>query len=268
MNMFLSRPNFGWLLVVVAIAGCATTFPPSATAPLQSPPSPYGPPVTSPIRTVVIDPGHGGHDQGTAHFGLMEKALALDIGKRLRTQLQDAGLRVIMTRETDQFIQLGGRSGLANRLPADLFVSVHVNANRNRRIAGIEVYYPRHSVLSSSAPWPPRVAPDEVSLPSMTIKQVLWDTVLGKTRASSRRLAMSICRSMRAALGAPCRGIKPARFVVLREACMPAVLVEVGYVTNRSEAEQLSSAAYRQTAAQAIARGILRYARELDGENI
>ena len=192
--------------------------------------------------------------------------MPLDIGKRLRSELQDGGMTVIMTRETDQFIQLGGRSGLANRAPADLFVSVHVNANRNRRICGIEVYYPRHSVLSSNAPWPPRVAPAEVSLPSMTIKQVLWDAVLGKTRVSSRRLAMSICRAMREALGAPCRGIKPARFVVLREARMPAVLVEVGYVTNRSEAQQLSQAAYRQAAAQAIARGILRYARELESD--
>lgn len=194
--------------------------------------------------------------------------MALDIAKRLRTLLQDRGLAVVMTRETDQFIPLSGRPEVANRLEADLFVSVHINANRNRHVSGIEVYYPRESVVSEAARWPPAVSASEIGVPSVTVKQVLWDLVLGRTRSQSRRLASAICRSMREALGAPCRGIRPARFVVLREARMPAVLVEVGYVSNQAEAGRLGRADYRQTAADAMARGIVSYIRELGAQHI
>jgi len=216
----------------------------------------------------VIDAGHGGQDQGTAHFGLKEKQIALDIAKRLRAELQDAGLSVVMTRETDQFIPLSGRPAIANQLDADLFVSVHINANRNRRVSGIEVYYPRESIVASSAEWPPAVRPTEVATPSWTIKQVLWDLVLGRTRSQSRRLASFILRAMRDDLQVSARGPKPARFVVLREAWMPAVLVEVGYVTNHIEAQRLASAEYRQATAQSIANGIVSYIREVGAQHI
>lgn len=259
---------FLFLVCLGLSGGCASSTAPPITTPLGSPPRALTPPPAGPIRTVVIDAGHGGHDPGTAHFGLKEKHLALDIVKRLRVRLQEAGLTVVLTRETDRFIPLSGRPAIANRLNADLFVSVHINANRNRRVSGIEVYYPRQSVVSSSAQWPPGVAPQEIGVPSTTIKQILWDLFLGGSRNQSRRLASAICRSMRHGLEVPCRGIKPARFVVLREAWMPAVLVEVGYVTNHAEAQRLGSSAYRQAAAQSIAEGVIAYARELGAEHI
>ncbi len=255
-------------LLLVNAWGCASTPPPRSSISLISPPRLSALPLAGPINTVVIDAGHGGQDAGTAHFGLTEKHLALDIAQRLRTHLQEAGLTVVMTRETDQFIPLSGRPALANRLPADLFISVHVNANRNRNVSGVEVYYPRASEVSSDAPWPPSVSPEEVGIPSVTVKQVLWDLVLGRTRSHSRRLASSICHSMRHELQVACRGTKPARFVVLREAWMPAVLVEVGYVTNHVEAERLGSATYRQSVAQAIGEGIVSYVRELGAQHI
>ncbi len=244
------------------------TLPSSAGSPLRSPPGSSVQPLIGPIRTIVIDAGHGGHDPGTSHFGLKEKYLALDIAKRLRTQLQHAGFKVMMTRDSDQFIPLSNRPAIANRLRADLFVSVHINANRNRSVSGIEVYYPRQSVVTSSTQWPPSVSPREVSLPSTTVKQVLWDMVLGQTRSQSQKLAASICHSMRNGLPAPCLGTKPARFVVLREAWMPAVLIEVGYVTNRAEATRLGSESYRQATAESIAGGIVSYVRELGAEHI
>lgn len=216
-----------------------------------------------PVRTIVIDAGHGGHDPGTSHHGLKEKYLALDIAKRLRTRLQASGFTVVMTRETDHFIPLSGRPAIANRVDADLFISVHINANPNSRaISGVEVYYPRDSKVSSAAVWPPSVTEAEVAVPSMTVKQVLWDMVLRRTRWQSRQLGSSICRSMRDGLQVSCRGVKSARFVVLRESWMPAVLVEVGYVTNRVEAQRLGTPDYRQAAAEAIAEGILVYVRE------
>lgn len=224
-------------------------------------------PLTGPIRTIVLDAGHGGQDPGTSHFGLKEKHLALDIARRLRAQLQQAGFTVVMTRESDRFIPLSGRSGMANRLKADLFVSIHINANNNGRVSGAEVYYPRVSVVSANAQWPPSVRISEVSVPTLTVKQILWDLVLGRTRSHSHRLAAGVCSALRQELEVSCKS-KSARFVVLREAWMPSVLVEVGYVSNREESRRLNLPDYRQAAAQSIAQGILSYVRELGAEHI
>ena len=252
----------------MSLWGCAAENVQRAGAPLRSPVLSPTAPLAGPIRTIVVDAGHGGHDPGTSHFGLREKFLALDIAKRLRTELQESGLTVVMTRESDQFVPLSRRPAIANRLSADLFVSVHINANRNSRVSGAEVYYPRVSVVSSEAQWPPVVRPNEVAIPSSTVKQVLWDLVLGRTRSHSRRLASTICRSVRDGLSVECRGPKSARFVVLREAWMPSVLVEIGYVTNPTEARRLGNPAYRQAAAESVAQGVLAYVRELGAEHI
>jgi len=265
----LSVPRFHLALAGVVwlwLSGCATQPMATSQTPLISPPRAPSASAVSPVHTIVIDAGHGGHDPGTSHFGLREKHLALDIARRLRSELQQVGLNVIMTRDADQFIPLSGRPGIANRLQADLFISIHVNASRNRNTSGSEVYYPRDSVVSASAQWPPSVDRTEVALPTTTIRQVLWDLVLGRTRSHSRRLGAAICRSMRDTLQVPCHGVKPARFVVLREAWMPAVLVEVGYVTNQMEARRLARPDYRQAVADAIARGALSYVRELGAQ--
>lgn len=254
---------------VLSVAGCASQpLVRSGQPPLVSPPGSRAGALIGPVRTIVIDAGHGGHDPGTSHFGLREKHLALDIAKRLRTELQSRGLTVVMTRDTDRFIPLGGRPAIANRLGADLFISVHINANRNRSVLGVEAYYPRESVVSASAQWPPAVKSSEVAVPTMAVRQTLWDLVLGRTRSTSRRLASTVCHAMRQDLQVPCRAIKPARFVVLREAWMPAVLVEVGYVTNRAEARRLSQAEYRQALAEAIARGVVSYIRDVGAQHI
>ena len=250
-------------LVGVSLTSCASvaplpTFPPSSTV---------GAPGLAAIRSVVVDAGHGGHDPGTAHFGLREKDLALDIARRLSTELHARGLSVVMTRDRDDFIALSRRPAVANQIPADLFVSVHINANRNRRVSGAEVYYPRESVVGDSAAFPPRVQPREVAWPTTTIRQILWDLVLSRSRAHSVRVASHICRAFRAQ-GVRCRGVKSARFVVLREARMPAVLVEVGYVSNQAEASRLANASHRQALAKAIADGVTAYVRELGLQHI
>ena len=253
---------------LLLVSGCASGPMPPVGSSIRSPARYPGAPPSAPIRTIVLDPGHGGHDPGTSHYGLKEKHLVLDISRRLRAALEQAGYTVVMTRDADQFIPLGGRAGTANRLRADLFVSVHVNANRNPRISGVEVYYPRLSTVGGTSAWPPAVTASEIGVASTTVKQVLWDLVLGRTRFQSRRLASSVCRSLRDGLEVPCRAVKPARFVVLREAWMPAVLVEVGYVTNQTEASRLAGAEYRQAAARAIADGLLSYIRSLGLEHI
>ncbi len=132
-------------------------------------------------------------------------------------------------------------------------------------MSGSEVYYPRVSVLPERAPWPPSVSPTELDTPSPIIKQLLWNLVLGRARARARELASSVCRMMQHDLRAPCRRVKPAKFVVLREAQMPAVLVEVGYLSNPREASRLSRPEYRQAAARAISRGILSHLNRTGG---
>jgi len=221
----------------------------------------------TPIRTIVLDAGHGGHDPGTSHFGLQEKHLALDIAKRLKAYLEQQGLRVVMTRESDKFLPLSQRPAVANRLDADLFVSVHINANRNRRVSGAEVYYARESAVSGSASWPPSVRAEEIGIPSVTIKQILWDLVLGRTRSDGYRLSADVCHAMKRGMAVGCK-VKSARFVVLREAWMPAVLVEVGYVSNRAESQRLRRSAYRDTVARAIASGIVSYIRARGAQHI
>lgn len=220
------------------------------------------------VRTIIVDAGHGGHDPGTMHHGLREKDLNLDIARRLKTRLHASGLSVTLTRDSDDFIPLSRRPGVANRLGADLFVSVHVNANRNRHVAGVEVYYPRESVVDAETSFPPRIGPDEVAVPTTTVRRILWDLVLSRTRRQSARMGLQICRALRARLGARCRGVRGARFVVLKEARMPAVLVEVGYLSNRPEATRLASPEYRQAIAQAITEGILAYIRSLGLQHI
>ena len=259
-----------WLAAaLVVVSGCASEPLPPVGASIRSPSRyPSTAPLPTPIRTIMLDPGHGGDDPGTSHYGLKEKYLVLDIARRLRGYLQDAGYTVVMTRDADQFIPLGRRPSTANRLRADLFVSIHINANRNSRVSGAEVYYPRLSTVAGTSAWPPAVTAGEIGLASTTVRQVLWDLVLGRTRFQSRRLASSVCRSMRDGLQVPCRAVKPARFVVLREAWMPAVLVEVGYVSNQAEASRLSRAEYRQAAARAITDGVVSYIRSLGAEPI
>ncbi len=243
------------------LANCASPRP--AAKAFHSPPIEAEQPEELPIRQIVIDPGHGGQDPGAMYHGLREKDLALDIGLRLRDDLAARGLAVTMTRDHDEFIALSKRSNVANRLPADLFLSVHINANPNHRISGVEVYYPKESVVDTDSSFPPGIESTEVAVPTWTIKQILWDLVLVRSRRASTRVASHVCRALRDQLGVPCRGVKGARFVVLREAQMPAVLVEVGFVSNQPEAGRLASQAYRGAIAKAIADGVISYAREL-----
>jgi N-acetylmuramoyl-L-alanine amidase len=242
--------------LVLLVAGCAG--PQVAQRPVISPPPRISPALSS-IQTIVVDAGHGGKDPGASHHGLREKHLTLDIARRLKRVLEEMGFSVRLTRDRDEFIPLSRRPAIANRLPADLFISVHVNANRKRTVSGLEVYYPRQSVVTTPYALPLMVREEEVSLLTPALRQVLWDMSLSRARAESAKMASHICRGMHERLDAPCRGVKGARFVVLREAWMPSVLVEAGYVSNRAEAARLANASYRQSIAQGIADGVMAY---------
>ena len=221
------------------------------------------------LRTIVIDAGHGGHDPGAqGRGGLKEKNVTLDIARRLRDLLVQDGFRVVMTRYDDRFIPLYGRTAIANREGADLFISVHANASRRQAVSGFEAYY-----LSEATDDHARAmeAAENASLPgemdngvTRETEAILWDLLYTENRAESSDLAAHICRGM-AGVGllSRNRGIKSARFAVLKGTRMPAVLVEVGFISHPSEESRLRDAGHRQRVAGGIRRGILGFRDEI-----
>lgn len=172
------------------------------------------------FRTVVVDAGHGGYDNGAkARQGLPEKMLTLDVARRLKPLLEARGYRVVMTRTTDVFIPLGGRTGISNSHPDAAFVSIHFNCSPRRAADGVETYY-----------YDRRSAP----------------------------LAANILREIACCYGSHSRGVKYARFYVLHHNQRPATLLELGFVSNAKENAKLQDPRVRQLLAERIAAGIAR----------
>ena len=249
------------LSIIAPHIGCAPTVSTSRLPSLHTGAAPSA--VPGRPWVIAIDAGHGGHDPGASYHGLREKHLNLDIAKRMAELLQAHGVAVVMTRSEDVFVPLSRRPVIAAQQDADVFVSIHINANRNHRVSGVEVYYPRLSVVSTTD-LPPHVTSAEVDHLAPWIRQILWDMTLARFRRHSARMASSISRALQAKLGAPSNGVKGARFVVLREAAMPAVLVECGYVSNLADASRLNSPTYRQAIAEAVVEGLMNYVRTLE----
>lgn len=170
------------------------------------------------FTTVVIDAGHGGKDGGSVWNGLIEKKLCLDVAKRVEAGLKSSGLKTVMTRRTDTFVELEQRARIANRVPASIFVSIHFNGSRTTLISGGEAYYRS-----------PR----------------------------GRLLATSVSRFIKSRVPGGTRGTFHGNYKVLRETEMPAVLVECGYLSNKREALRCADPAHRQKLADAIVSGLL-----------
>lgn len=220
------------------------------------------------IQKVVIDPGHGGTDPGAiGRTGLKEKDINLDIAKRLSSLLKSDGIKVVMTRSTDIFIPLARRVDIANNSGADLFISIHTNANRVRSLRGFEVYYLTPDMIND-ARWAME-AVENISLnfdkscfasQSPIVKAILWDMIHTYSRAQSIGLARAICQTIGQNLNTKILGIKGANFQVLKGASMPAILIEVGFLSNNDEERMLKNSYYRQQVTEAIAVGIDSYA--------
>lgn len=201
-----------------------------------------------PLSHIVIDAGHGGKDKGAMNtpLGLYEKNLTLDISRKLAKILRARGYRVTLTRDRDVFIELPDRPLKANRLGADMFVSVHINA-AGPSASGVETYAltPRWQTSTNASGV---TAADKRLLAGNSMDD--WNTLL----------AYYLQREIAAATKAEDRGVKRARFAVLRDAKMPAALIECGFISNSAEARNLGSDAYRAKIAKAAADGIARYA--------
>ena len=191
-------------------------------------------------KVVYLDAGHGGYDPGASYFGISEKSLTLAIQSRVKAKLEAEGYQVVTTRTSDTYVDLTDRSRAANASESDIFVSIHINASGSSAAQGIETYY-----YQPYAEYPSRINATYHANP---------------TRLSmSDTLANAIQSSLINATGAQNQGVKRRTFAVLRETTAPAVLLELGFLSNPQEAARLNTSSYQETLANAIVAGIKRY---------
>jgi len=225
------------------------------------------------LRTLVLDAGHGGHDSGAVGpAGLMEKELVLDVTKRVSRLLEEKlGVKVLLSRDGDHFVPLRDRTSYANRERADLFVSIHANAHRVVASEGVETYFLSSEATDNASRQVASLENSVVQLekPSAgraasrtdVVKTILWDLAQSEFQWESSRLAETVLDSMTQALKIPNRGVKQAGFYVLGGAAMPAILIEIGFVSNPKEERRLKETRYRDEIARAILAGLSEYKR-------
>ncbi|MGH7918227.1 MAG: N-acetylmuramoyl-L-alanine amidase family protein, partial [Candidatus Binataceae bacterium] len=217
---------------------------------------------------VIIDPGHGGYDPGTKAGRYAEKTLALQIAMRLQKALAARGIRTAMTRDHDVFISLAQRTALANRLGADLFVSIHLNSNPDAAAAGITTYYLNNTTDRATI----RLARMEnrsdggYGLPHRAnLNYILTDLRQQYKAIESASLARMIEAdavadvSHSVGIRVNALGARKGPFYVLVGPLMPAVLVECGFLSNPTEAALLATPSYQQALADGIADAVVRY---------
>jgi N-acetylmuramoyl-L-alanine amidase len=251
----------------------ASELPPVASAPPSRPPGPHAPELppaarvpsgASRLLTVVVDAGHGGSDPGAiGPGGLREKDVTLAVARDLERRLVARGFRVVMTRQGDRAVSLEERTALAEGAGGDVFVSIHVNAAPRSAANGIETYYldrtnERHTL---------RVAARENGVPPSALdplQRAVAGLRISEVGTSSAALARTVhgelIRGVRSAFGSVSNlGVKQGPFHVLFLSGAPSILVEVGFLTHRSEAKRLATDWYRKVLAEHIARGLAEY---------
>jgi N-acetylmuramoyl-L-alanine amidase len=197
------------------------------------------------IRSVMLDPGHGAKDTGAIGHRYREKDIVLKIALKLRVKLRQMGFRVLMTRTGDSFPSLHDRTELCKKYKPDLFISIHCNSGGSSgKARGVETYCMTPAGESSTADNKPSYKVEEGN----------------KFDKSNARLALEVQRMMLAYTGAKDRGIRRARFFVLKHATCPAILVETGFLSNEFEESLLGAASYQNRIASALAEGVRRYA--------
>ena len=265
------------ILDVLSAAAVARVEERAATAPRPPaavPASPDAPPTdaTPPLPalaapatldTVVIDAGHGGDDTGTTGpNGVLEKDVTLQVATRLRRAIESRlGLRVVMTRDGDRMVRLDERAAIANNNKADLFISLHANASLRPEPSGAEVYY---LSLDADATAPPLAGRADLSVPVLgggtrSIEVVSWDMAQVRHVDRSASFARLVDAELRRRVAVRPTEVQRAPFRVLVGANMPAVLVELGFLSNPTQANQMASASYQETLAQALLQSIVRY---------
>jgi N-acetylmuramoyl-L-alanine amidase len=257
---------------------------PAATKPLETAALPAKPPSPTEagsrtltralglkIARIVIDPGHGGHDTGTiGPTGLMEKDVVLDVALRLKKLIEEkTDAEVIMTRSDDTFVPLEERTAIANEQGADIFISIHANASRDRRARGIETYF----LNFTSNPEALEVAARENATTQESvhqlqdlIKKIALTEKIEESQDFATHVQREVYARLRRSTGAgKNRGVKKAPFVVLIGANMPSILAEISFLTNPQDERLLKKPAHRERIAEALYRGVEQYVDSLGG---
>jgi N-acetylmuramoyl-L-alanine amidase len=216
------------------------------------------------VSRIVIDPGHGGHDPGAKTPGQTEAELVLDVALKLEKLLaQVPGVEVVLTRRADEFISLQERTAIANRENADLFLSIHANAHRNREIGGVETYFLNFATNSTAEAVAARENATSAQ-PMSDAPNLIKAIALNNKLDESKDFAAIVQRSMVSKLKSSNKtvkdlGVKQAPFVVLIGATMPSVLAEVSFLTNTQDGRLLKTSAYRQKIAEALFDAVRNY---------
>ncbi len=253
--------------ILVDLMAAADTTQPSPPGTPTTPAGPEPPPLPLPttgIRTIVVDPGHGGDEIGAkGGRGTLEKTITLTVARRLKTALEARlGARVLMTRDDDRTLPLDDRAAFANNNKADVFISLHANASLRRTAAGAEVSYLSVDRADEEAR---RVAESEgVAMPvfgggTREIDVILWEMAQARHLTRSAELASAIESQLRTAVPMSPRAIQQAPFRVLVGANMPAVLVEVGYLTNAEQEAALTTAPFQARLVQSLTDALVRF---------
>jgi len=218
-----------------------------------------------PTTIIVLDPGHGGVEHGAVGpTGLMEKDITLTLARRLKRELERGNrpISVVLTRDEDRLLGLDERTAIANHNRADLFVSIHVNASPRSKATGAETYYlstdatdDEARILANLENRPGGGKPDQ-RIGNDSLDLVLWDLAQNQYLAESSALAESIQQQLNRLTGTRNRGVRQAPFRVLMGAMMPAVLVEVGFISNPDEEQQLRGPSYRTRVVDAMAAAV------------
>jgi N-acetylmuramoyl-L-alanine amidase len=223
-----------------------------------------------PVRTVVIDPGHGGMESGAkGKFGNLEKDITLAISLKLKALIEkDMGFEVVLTRDRDVDVSVENRSAIANNHKAGLFISIHANGSVQRKAAGSETFFlslnatdeetRRLAYLeNNSSELQSRIDPSSDN----DLMMILWDMAQNAYIKESSHLAELVQGELDAMLGTRNRGIKQAPFKILTGVACPAILVEAAFISNPDEEEKLASDEFQSKVAEAIYRGLARYLR-------
>jgi len=220
------------------------------------------------IQRVVLDPGHGGEDPGAiGKKGQEEKDVVLAVATELRTLLAAKGLEVIMTRESDIFIPLENRPVIANQQKADLFISIHANANRNRKRRGVQTFYLNFSPdpqVNEIAALENATSTKRIGEMQDTLKKIVQNSKILESRDLAYKIHGNLVKLLSQHYSAvESLGVRGGPFWVLIGGEMPSVLVEISHLSNAQEEERLKSPSYRKQVALGIYEGILEYMRSL-----
>ena len=242
-----------------------TIFPaepaPDFSSPLPTPQQPIQPRTKS-MTTIVIDPGHGGKDPGAlGHRGTEEKDITLKVALKLRDLLsRHRGVRILMTRERDEFIELGDRAKFANRHEADLFVSIHVNSHPQRSVKGIEIYHFGEAKDQRALEVAARENGTPLNNTGVGWEYLVADLLTAKKIEESLELAWTTKEAMVTNLNGHYdlvdHGVKTAPFYVLRFTSMPSILAEIAYISNSGEEELLRTSRFTTLVAEALMEGV------------